>query len=773
MLFDLLLVSAAVLLNGGTVAAQRTTRAGTPCQSVSSMSAAFTSMYPQATVALVPAQAAENCLKSVPIDKDENLKLIEEMRYYINWQSNLAYLLDPPEGYNGDRVDTLDEIERITKDLKDDKYTDEYTLMFDLQSVMTKSYDFHFVFAADITQVFRFRRGNIGRGLLDEFAIVSVSKDGKELPKLYNYYDIIVGEEEGWTPSPITQINNQSAENYVQQWSTNFVFHEDHARYNMLFPSQPLQSMGGRGNQFGRSFMPDGDYTTVAHENGTVNQFINNAIIDLEAFDGVSDGESFFARFCNLGPNTSSKRKRSEKLNLIEDVKKSVKNPTKAKRQSNAQASPTGYPTPEMYHSEGVIGGYYLADQGYTDLAILSVPSFMPETLEGPLEFQEKVGSFLQDAVSAGKKKLVIDLRGNTGGMVFLGYDLFKQLFPGEDPYGASQFRANEAFDGVGKALSALFDAEGITFEQVLADYKRNGVESTLAAAWQSIFNWRLPISADNKNFTSWEDFFGPHERHNDKFTTVARKDLNNPFSDDIGLDVTGYGERIKALNTNQPFTADNIVILQDGGCGSTCAVFAEFMKTQGNVQQVVVGGLPKTGPMQGVAGSKGSQVYSWTQVFYEGYRVYDLLPQQQEAMNKTELGKLVHAERPLMRSAYGANGQTQSVINLRDNIRMNDKDVTPLEFVYEAADCRFFYTGDMYRNVESVWKKAADARFGSNKDMCVEGSTGHASSLSGGAKPKEGNGNATSTKDNSAGRVGGSALLAATVIAVVAVVLL
>lgn len=428
MLFDLLLVSAAVLLNSGTVAAQRTTGAGTPCQSVSSMSAAFTSMYPSATIALVPAQAAENCLKSVPIDKDENLKLIEEMRYYINWQSNLAYLLDPPEGYTGDRVDTLDEIERITKDLKDDKYKDEYTLMFDLQTVLTKSYDFHFVFAADITQVFRFRRGNIGRGLLDEFAIVSVSKDGKELPKLYNYYDIIVGEEEGWTPSPISQINNQSAEEYVQQWSTNFVFHEDHARYNMLFPSQPLQSMGGRGNQFGRSFMPDGDYTTVAHENGTINQFINNAIIDLEAFDGVEDGESFFARFCNLGPNTSAKRKRGEKLNLIDDVKKSVKNPTKAKRQSNAQATPTGYPTPEMYHSEGVIGGYYLSDQGYTDLAILSVPSFMPETLEGPLEFQEKIGSFLQDAVSAGKKKLVIDLRGNTGGMVFLGYDLFKQV---------------------------------------------------------------------------------------------------------------------------------------------------------------------------------------------------------------------------------------------------------------------------------------------------------------------------------------------------------
>ncbi|CAO2648299.1 Nn.00g075660.m01.CDS01 [Neocucurbitaria sp. VM-36] len=727
------------------------------------MSAAFTSMYPQATVALVPAQAAEDCLKSVPIDKTEDLALIEEMKYYINWQSNLAYLLDPPEGYAGDRVDTHDEIERITNDLENDKYENEYTLMFDLQSVITKSYDFHFAFAPDITQVFRFRRGNIGRGLLDEFALVSVSKDGKELPKLYNYYDIIVGEEEGWTPSPVSQINNQSAEDYVQQWSTNFVFHEDHARYNMLFPSQPQQSMGERLNQFGRSFIPDGDYTTVKHENGTINQYINNAIIELDVFEGVEDGDTFFQRFCNLGPPQTSSRKRSAKRDLIQEITESVKYPTKAKRQSTAEATPTGFPAPEMYHSEGVVGGYYLTSQGYTDVAVLSVPSFMPSTAEGPLEFQEKVGSFLQDATKAGKKKLVIDLRGNGGGMVFLGYDMFKQLFPSEDPYGASQFRANDAFDGVGKALSELFDQEGITFNEVLADYQAKGVESTLAVAWQSIFNWRLPLSTDNKNFTSWEEFFGPHERHNDKWTTVSRKDLNNPFSDDLGLDVTGYGERISALNKDQPFTADNIVLLQDGGCGSTCAVFSEFMKAQGNVQQVVVGGTPKTGPMQGVAGSKGSQVYTWTQVFLEAYRVYDLLPDQQEEFNKTELGALVNAQRPLMRSAYGATGQTQSVVNLRDNIRMNDEDVTPLEFVYEAADCRLFYTGDMVRDVEAVWKKAADARWGNTKDVCVEDSTGHASSLSGGAKPQQGN--QGSTKDSAAVNLGGSGFLTAAAI--------
>lgn len=291
-----------------------------------------------------------------------------------------------------------------------------------------------------------------------------------------------------------------------------------------------------------------------------------------------------------------------------------------------------------------------------------------------------------------------------------------------------------------------------------------------MAAAWQSIFNWRIPLTTDNKNFTSWEEFFGPNKRHNDSWTTVARKDLNNPFSDDLGMDVTGYGERIKALNTNQPFTSDNIVLLQDGGCGSTCAVFSEFMKSQGNVQQVVVGGLPKTGPMQGVAGSKGSQVYTWTQVNFEANKVYNLLPDQQEALNKTELGALVNAQRPLMRSAIGSFNRTQSSINLRDNIRMNDTTVTPLEFVYEAADCRLFYTGDMVRDVEAVWKKAADARWGNTKDICVEGSTGDPSSLSGGATPWEGNPNITTkaekvetvTKTNAAVNMGGNGFLAA-----------
>lgn len=405
---------------------------------------------------------------------------------------------------------------------------------------------------------------------------------------------------------------------------------------------------------------------------------------------------------------------------------------TKVKRQA-AQPTATGFPTPQILHSESSIGGYYLSGSGYDDVAVLSIPSFQPVTAEGPAEFQDLVGIFLKESSAAGKKKLVIDLRGNTGGRVFLGYDLFKQLFPSMDPYGASQFRANEAFDVTGQLMTeALKD---ISYEDALDDFAKNGIDvNGIAFAYQSIFNYKLPLTTENKNFTSWQEYFGPHERNNDKFTSTARLDLNNFFSDDLSLDVTGYRTRANLLESKQPFEANNIVLLQDGSCGSTCAVFSEFMKFQGGVQQVAVGGKPETGPMQGVAGSKGSQVFTWTRVNGEATRAYNFLNVNQEELNKTEMGELVHAVRPLRRSFYQPTGETASSINLRDNIRMNDTNATPLEFVYEAADCRLFYTAEMVRDTEAVWKKTVDGRWGDKKKVCVEGSTEEKTSLSGGA---------------------------------------
>lgn len=36
-----------------------------------------------------------------------------------------------------------------------------------------------------------------------------------------------------------------------------------------------------------------------------------------------------------------------------------------------------------------------------------------------------------------------------------------------------------------------------------------------------------------------------------------------------------------------------------------------------------------------------------------------------------------------------------------------------PAQFVYEAADCRLFYEPKMTTNVTAIWKKVADAAWG------------------------------------------------------------
>jgi hypothetical protein len=288
------------------------------------------------------------------------------------------------------------------------------------------------------------------------------------------------------------------------------------------------------------------------------------------------------------------------------------------------------------------------------------------------------------------------------------------------------------------------------------------------------MFNYKLPLNVDNENFTSWQDFFGPHELHGDKFTSVHRLDLNNFFSDDLSMDITGYASRTNDLNPNQPFDAKDIVMLMDGNCGSTCAVFAEFMKIQGEVQSIVVGGKPEDGPMQGVAGSKGSQVYDFGQVYAEASQVYQAVPERQAELNATEMGELVNALRPLMRSAWTSDGDCRSRINLRDSIRIGDESETPLEFVYEASDCRLWWTSDMVRDVTALWKKVASVQWGGEKEkLCVKGSTNHISSLSGAMTEQalaqgegEGEGGGKPKKKSAASRMTGSLTVVALAVA-------
>lgn len=65
----------------------------------------------------------------------------------------------------------------------------------------------------------------------------------------------------------------------------------------------------------------------------------------------------------------------------------------------------------------------------------------------------------------------------------------------------------------------------------------------------------------------------------------------------------------------------------------------------------------------------------------------------------------------------------TYGDINLRDQVRKGGD--IPLQFVYEAATCRIFYTPKTFYNYTALWTYAADAMW-NNVALCVQDSTGY-----------------------------------------------
>jgi hypothetical protein len=77
------------------------------------------------------------CLKSVPLDKTRDLALLEYIGPYIQFQSTLEVLANPPTEYLFPGVDVLGGLEAIKQKLQDDGYDSQYDFMVALRSVVS------------------------------------------------------------------------------------------------------------------------------------------------------------------------------------------------------------------------------------------------------------------------------------------------------------------------------------------------------------------------------------------------------------------------------------------------------------------------------------------------------------------------------------------------------------------------------------------------------------------------------------------------------------
>ncbi|KAJ6194655.1 hypothetical protein J3E72DRAFT_377125 [Bipolaris maydis] len=223
--------------------------------------------YPQ-----VPAKLAYNCLTSVPFNQSAAVALVNNIKPMLKFQTTVA------------------------RKAAAGTYANEHQFGMDLFQVIQFAHDGHLQYLPDsISTAFVFLRGTP--------SLVSISADGHELPRVYSFDDVHVESfgNASIKPSPITHINGENVQSFLEKESKWDYSTDLDAAYNGIFTS-----IVGRmtGVKYGGTFQECGDMgvvypgptTVLRFANGTTQSFENKAARAVP-FEGIYDGETLYQTY--------------------------------------------------------------------------------------------------------------------------------------------------------------------------------------------------------------------------------------------------------------------------------------------------------------------------------------------------------------------------------------------------------------------------------------------------------------------------------------------
>lgn len=661
----------------------------TACAQVSKLVSDDDHEYP-----VVSAELAYTCLKSVPVIEEDAALTIEAIKQMAEFQSTITYLKDPPKGWPNEAVDIMAGLDDIARKVNGSEYNNEYDFETDIASLFIKAHDGHLNWNGMLySAAFQWRRNS-------RFALISASQDGSDIPKVWAYQDFN-NTGISYDPSPVSQINGKDVVQFLQEEANLNSYHDPDARYNAMFLMQPAENYGYFTNP---RFYP-GPTTNITFENGTNSESRNFAVVlQPETWAYIDSPKSFYETYAI--PETSSLRVKKRDPNALP---MHLENPRDHEFRGSFALQhgsvPASYPRPELSHSAELVplAGYFM-NLGGQQVGVLVVQTFNTDDVEGAQEFQQVVQEYISQAKSRGVEKHIIDVRANGGGKVLSGYDMFKQFFPSQEPQTQSRFRGHPASELFGASISSFKSMTVLNAELFTSPFSNDAY-----------------VSSELQEFSDWNAMYPPEEFHNDKFTALLKYNLSDPVTTTnerlaVGITVTGYGGRLNF--TEDPFRAEDIVILSDGVCASTCSIFIELMAQQAGVRTLAVGGRPQSGPMVPVGGTKGTLVMP--SVYLQAVSVYIISEFAKTNTQAREWATFV--PNPFAIAVQDAS------VNFQDNIRAGlESGGLPTQFLNDTASCRIWYEPDMYLNVTRLWEKTAEVAFGNNGGMdegaCVSGS--------------------------------------------------
>jgi len=610
---------------------------------------------------IIDADLAYGCLTSVPFNSKRAAYIARQMRLFTQIYSAQAFFYDPPTAelrikpvdLNG----TFDEIEE--KAGSSDGYPNDYAFQTTLMKLYNSFHDGHVNYIPACTVSFPF---------FHDYPLVEIY-NGKDLPAIY-IADPITGDAK----EEIVEIDGEDVHKHLEKLALELPdlgWIDPDAKYNTLLLSKHPQTEISYGTFAQRTFYDQTGFTIKTKAGKKIDvqwrAFIPNDpkpnFRNSKEFEEMACLDQDYSGIENQKRNFQSRRETpitrrsppkvneiSQTINIYkrQQLEKRSKN-SKLDRRQNAMT----WPKLDLAMDDTEQSIHILSDE----VAVWGIHAFQDRN--EALTFFDDWNAFMDRAITelkkSGIKKIIIDVSNNGGGYVALGISSIRKFFPESQPYYGFDLRRSPALD-------------------LLIEYSADADDSHLS----------LNMSRDinNKDFVSIQEFLGPVHKYGDYFTSMGRWDVGDAISE-TGLDIPTTGD--------PPFALDDIVLLSDGKCGSTCAIFSEAIQNLG-VKAITFNGIPDVPEnkkqMQAVGGVKGSQVWDWD--VFQSSHVEEFIPNPEQYDFLPKRLPILHYSSMNLRNSYEPNSDL------------------PLEFTWQPSSAHLYTTKEMWDDRAELWKAAA-----------------------------------------------------------------
>ncbi|CAG8604385.1 6638_t:CDS:2, partial [Dentiscutata heterogama] len=563
----------------------------------------------------------ETCFKTFKFNATRANKTINTIKGILeNFYPFLDQAKEPPQP--GFTFQSIDVINKL-EELLNNQYSTDFQFITDLQFLLFQLKDGHlFFFSNCYNQIFTFDQG------LSLYSIIK--PDGKQAIKIFN--DVI---DSSLIDCEVVKIDSRPAMEVLIEFANEKTFSSKDlgVRFNSVISSISLENNNIRVSPLTQQFTksrilpekPSISYVLTC--NGSTSTIERFWKITSDFYDNFTDSNSYWNNFCAATTTPTL----FDPFNDFGDYSK-----TYDTMLSKAQIV-----------FNGTSSRFYMQNQ--TGIVLISIF----ETTVGEQEQMKDILQGFNKLNEMGAKKIVLDLTDNSGGVISVAEFMNILLFPNTNPSFPSDAKVTN-FSKLAIQTATTAQISGNIFE----------AQQYATFSTEQVFNTSQDFIGNNV-YTR-----GTQVSYTNKFIHIGNREI---FRQVLGNNPPKY-----------PWTSENIIILTNGICGSSCAMITQHLAELQGVATIAVGGFAET-PLS-FASFPGGQAFN-------SYVLFG---------NLIELGLL---DNPLSPQPFDIYATLAFPIFEIYSVK-NDQEV--LEFTYKKADHRLFYDEKSIRDPSLLWAQAS-----------------------------------------------------------------